>query len=204
MSSAPPGQSERREGFCLSLLLQQPAWLFLANRRLRELQNGRGDLGAALGPLCAEDFGRADYQALFRAIEGWLYEDAEPLLTYLYRTLPSELVALVDELRTPLLESLGRQLSGPLAVELQSIVRERARINALPVPTEGLFIQEALTLRLSRLEREHRELFFLQAEAEREANPLASQFAVASATHAQALSILTRALQQMRSLFRDG
>jgi len=54
------------------------------------------------------------------------------------------------------------------------------------------------------LEREHRELFFLQAEAEREANPLASQFAVASATHAQALSILTRALQQMRSLFRDG
>jgi len=104
----------------------------------------------------------------------------------------------------PLLESLSRQLPGVLAVELQSIVRERARINALPAPDEGLFVQEALTLRLSRLEREHRELFFLQAEAERDGNPMAAQFAAASAVHAQALSILTRALQQLRSLFRDA
>ena len=204
VSSAPPGQSERREGFCLSLLLQQPAWLFLANRRLRELKNGRGDLGNALGPLCAEDFGRADYQALFRAIEGWLYEDAEPLLTYLYRTLPSELLALVEELRQSELERLEKQLPGMLAVDLKSHIKERARINALPEITEELFIQEALALRLSRLEREHRELFFLQAEAERDGNPMASQFVAASATHAQALSILTRALQQMRSLLRDG
>jgi len=204
ISSAPPGQSERREGFCLGLLLEQPAWLFMANRRLRELQGGNSDLAAALGPLCAEDFGRPDYQAIFRALEGWLYQDGEPFQTYLYRVLPAELIDLLDELRTPLLESLGRQLSGSLAVELQSIVRERTRINAMPVPTEGLFVQEALTLRLSRLEREHRELFFLQAEADREGNPMADQFAAASATHAQALSILTRALQQLRSLFRDA
>ena len=204
VSSAPPGQSERREGFCLGLLLDQPAWLFLANRRLRELQGGTGELADALGPLCAADFGRPDYQAIFRALEDWLYQEGEPLQTYLYRVLPSELIELVDQLRMPLLESLSRQLPGVLAVELQSIVRERARINALPGPNEGLFIQEALTLRLSRLEREHRELFFLQAEAERDGNPMAAQFAAASATHAQALSILTRALQQLRSLFRDA
>jgi len=110
----------------------------------------------------------------------------------------------VEELRQSELERLEKQLPGMLAVDLKSHIKERARINALPEITEELFIQEALALRLSRLEREHRELFFLQAEAERDGNPMASQFVAASATHAQALSILTRALQQMRSLLRDG
>jgi len=60
-----------------------------------------------------------------------------------------------------------------------------------------------LALRHSRLEREHRELFFLQEEAKRERNPLASEFDAASAIHYQALSRVTRALQQIKSLFRD-
>ncbi|MEL7675846.1 MAG: DNA primase, partial [Chloroflexota bacterium] len=91
-SSAPPGQSEQREGFCLGLLLQQPEWLYSANRRLRELQGNDAALAPALGPLCTEDFRRPDYQAIFRAVESWLYQDAEPLGTYLARVLPGELV----------------------------------------------------------------------------------------------------------------
>ncbi len=202
-SSAPPGQSEQREGFCLGLLLQQPEWLYSANRRLRELQGNDAALAPALGPLCAEDFRRPDYQAIFRAVESWLYQDAEPLGTYLARVLPGELVEVVGQLYLSPLDRINQGLPPSLAIELQSILREKARINALPAPDETLFVQEALALRHSRLEREHRELFFLQEEAKRERNPLASEFDAASAIHYQALSRVTRALQQIKSLFRD-
>jgi len=202
-SSAPPGQSEQREGFCLGLLLQQPEWLYSANRRLRELQGRDAGLAPALGPLCADDFRRADFQAIFRAVEGWLYQDGEPLGTYLAHVLPAELIEVVGQLYLSPLDRINEELPPSLAIELQSILREKARINALPAPDETLFVQEALALRHSRLEREHRELFFLQEEAKRESSPLVSEFDAASAIHYQALSRVTRALQQIRGLFRD-
>ncbi len=202
-AGGPPGQSDLREGFCLWLLIQQPERLFAANRRLRELQGGDEQLAAALAPLCAQDFRRPDYQAIFRALEDSLYRDEAQPLEYLMRVLPPELWEVVEQLQVAPLDTFSRLLPRPLVTELQSILREKARINALPVPDEGLFIQEALTLRLSRLERELRELYFLQEEAEREGGASGGEFAAAIGVHVRARGVLTRALRQLRSLLRD-
>ncbi len=136
-----------------------------------------------------------------RAVESWLYQDAERWGPTCARS-AGELVESWDSFTSRRSTGLTRA-AAVAGIELQSILREKARINALPAPDETLFVQEALALRHSRLEREHRELFFLQEEAKRERNPLASEFDAASAIHYQALSRVTRALQQIKSLFRD-
>jgi len=47
------------------MLIEQPDRLYAANRKLRELQGEDSGLAETLAPLSAEDFSRADYQAVF-------------------------------------------------------------------------------------------------------------------------------------------
>lgn len=202
--SGPPGQSEAREGFCLSLLLQQPDRLFAARRKLRELQNGDERLVGALAPLNAEDFVRADYQMIFRAIEEAIFQDDHDPHDYLTAHLSPELQPVVEDLRQlATLEDFERGLPRALSAELQSIVREQARINSLREPDTELFIQEALRLRHTRLEREARELFFLQQEADSRRDDLTyQQYAGTVSVNIRARGLIAKALQRLNGLAR--
>ena len=202
----PPGHSTVREGFCLRLLMEEPERLYAANRKLRELQGGDASLQDALGAMNINDFSRPDYQAVFAVLERSLYQDEEEPLAYLYSQLPPELVSVVEELQVTPLESFQRRLSRSLMTELQSIQREQARINTLPKPDTNLFVEEALALRHSRLERELQEVFFLQQDAQENAqgDDLTDGLYQAKVTaNAQARKLLAKTLQDMRSLSRD-
>lgn len=200
----PPGHSVLRERDCLRMLLQEPTRLYAANRKLRELQGDDPALGNALARLNANDFRRADYGQIFLALEASLLQDELDLMTYLHHHLPPDLLGVVEELQHSPLELLDRALSGALATELHSILREQARIGALPEPGTDEFIQEALKLRRSRLEVEARELYFLQQDAQD--NPLDDltgwnyQATVSINAHARRLIAVT--LDQFKSIAR--
>lgn len=198
----PPGQSARREGFCLGLLLHQPGRLYAANRKLRELQGQDGTLAEVLGALAVEDFSRADYQVIFQAVERSLFENEGDLIEYLRDRLPGELVAVAWQLMRDVTdESIEHSLSKPLMTEYQSIRRDQARRNMVPELSTWLFIQEALTLRQSRLKRESGELQFVQEDAQTLDDRLMYEMAMRNNTRARQL--ITKALQQMKSFARE-
>ncbi|NDJ77235.1 MAG: DNA primase [Chloroflexi bacterium] len=197
----PPGQSDLREAFCLRLLLEQPKRLFAANRKFRELRADDIVLDQVLAPLCAQDFSRPDFQAIFRAIEESLYQDDLDPLDYLHDHLQPELVSVIDDLQITVLEAFRQELPGVLATELESILRDQARVNTLRQPDTELFIQDALALRQSRLERESHELYFLQQDA----SDLTDQrYHVTVRANALARKVINKALQQMKSFARNS
>jgi DNA primase len=198
--NSPPGQSEAQEGFCLWMLLTDPERLFVANRKLRELQGDDSTLATVLAPLSPTDFYRPDYQIIFQELERSLYQDEFQPLEYLYANLPPELADAVAQLASASpLETFEQGLTSMLATELQSILREQARINAQPEPDTGLFVQQVLALRHSRLERESREYYFLQQDDSTDQDYLATIRA-----NTRARQVIAKALQRMRSLARDG
>jgi hypothetical protein len=203
--SGPPGQSVQREAFCLRLLIEQPDRLFLARRKLRELQRQDPILAGVLAPLSIEDFTRSDYQAIFRIVEDSLYQDDRDPLDFILDALSLELMSVAQELqRTGSLEEFQQNLSKSLATELQSIRREQARRSSLREPDTDLFIQEALYLRHSRLEREINELYFLQEDAH-SANDrsLEEHYRAEVNIRARARAYLAIELERMKSFTRD-
>jgi len=202
----PPGHSAIREGFCLRLLMEEPERLYAANRKLRELQGGDPSLETVLTAMNVNDFSRPDYQAIFAALARSLQQDDADVFGYLSRQLSPDLVVVVEELRRPTLESFQRRLSGPLMTELKSIQREQARINTLPEPDTSLFVEEALVLRHSRLERELQELYFLQEDAQESAqgDDLTDRLYQAKVkAYTRARQLLAKALHQIRDLSRE-
>jgi DNA primase len=198
--SGPPGQSAQREGFCLRLLIDQPERLYAANRKLRALRGQNVALSDVLGPLGIEDFSRADYQAIFQTLERALDQDEFDALDYLDHHISSELAAVVQELRVAPLDAIQQILPRSLRAELSSIVREQTRINTLPEPSTSLFVQEALELRLRRLERAWQELYFLQQDAD---DFTGQRYQDILNAHRHARQLIVLALRDMRSLARD-
>lgn len=201
-AGGPPGHSVRREADCLRLLIEQPEWVYAVNRVLRELQGDDDRLQGVLAPFGPEDFSRPDYQAIFRELSHCLdAADAEPL-TYLYQVLPDELVVLVDELLTHSLDELEQALPPALATELKSVLREQDRVQSRREPDTGMLVQDALMLRHTRLERELRELYFLQQEATDEAEVAHFQATIDQHRYARQLIMLT--IKRMWGLSRGG
>jgi DNA primase len=200
-----PGQSAQREEFCLRMLIDQPDRLYAANRRLRELQGADAGLADTLAPLSVEDFSRADYQEIFRQLVRSLYQDDLEPLEFLYQQLSPELIEAVDRLRVEPLAEFQQALSKALVTELQSIVRDQARINTLPEPNTSLFIQDTLALRHSRLERESQDLYFWQQEAQTsEDGPTDQHYQAQVEANRRSRQLIAKALQQMRSFARNG
>jgi len=187
--------------------MEEPERLYAANRKLRELQGGDASLETVLAALNVNDFSRPDCQAIFVAVERSLHEEGADVLGYLTSALPPELVAVVEELRRPTLESFQRRLSGLLMTELKSIQREQARINTLPEPDTSLFVEEALVLRHNRLARELQELYFLQEDVQENAqgDDLTERLYQAKVkAYTRARQLIAKALHQMRDLSREG
>ncbi len=195
----PSGFTTSREQFCLRLLLEEPEWLFSANRKLRELQSGEPSMSPTLAPLQMEDFSRSDYQLIFRTLEEALYAGESDPLDYLLEHLPPALAAEVTELSISPLESFQRRLPPTLESELASVVREQERVNSLPEPDARLFTQEALALRLTTLERRLQELYFLQQEAQERRNGHdAEHYAAQINATTLARKRIARALRELR------
>lgn len=202
--SGPPGHSAVRERFCLQLLIEDPEWLFEANRRLRELQNGDPALSEVLGPLQVSDFSRIEYQTIFRTLTQALHEGDEDPLDYLYAHLPPELVAVVDELRVPTVDSIRQTLAYKLDGEVDSIVRDQQRTNSLPRLTAHQLVQEALALRSTLLERQFQELYFLQQDVQAEGgNADNGDYVIQIRAATRARQLIAKALQEMKGLLRE-
>ncbi len=202
--SGPPGQSALREGLCLRLLIEQPERLYAANRKLRELQNDVDGLSQALGPLTSADFTRADYQVIFRGLENALCQDELEPLEYLQHTLPPDLAAEMEALCIAPLDTFEQVLPRTLVVELQSIIRDQTRVNSLPELNTAHLVEEVLRLRISSLERERNELYFLQQDAQAQQDDLTDQHYQATVSaNTRAERLITKALGQMRSFSRD-
>jgi DNA primase len=200
--SGPPGQSELREGFRLWLLLEQPERLYAANRKLRELQGDDAELNDVLGPLSAGDFSRADYGAIFGLLEQALDQDELDPREYVFRHLPPELATIVEQL--PTLERFQQVLPRALETEFLSIRQHQDRINQRPEPDTTLFVQEALSLRHSRLERESNELYFLQQDSQTHNGGWAeTPYEDELRIYARARQLIAKTLQQMKSLSRE-
>ncbi len=202
--SGPPGHSVVHERFCLQLLIEDPEWLFEANRRFRELQNGDPALSVVLGPLQASDFSRIEYQTIFRTLTQALHEGDEDPLDYLYAHLPPELVTVVDELRVSILDSIRQTLAYKLEAEVDSIVRDQKRTNSLPRLTAHQLVQEALALRHNLLERQFQELYFLQQEDQTQGgNADNGEYITQIRAAARARQLIAKALQEMKNMLRE-
>jgi hypothetical protein len=200
-----PGQSAQREEFCLRMLIDQPDRLYAANRRLRELQGTEAELAKTLAPLSTEDFSRTEHQEIFRHLVRSLYQDEVEPLEYLYQQLSPELIEVVDRLRVEPLAEFQQALSKALVTELQSIVRDQARINTLPELNTTLFIQDTLALRHSRLERESQNLYFWQQEAQTsEDGPTDQHYQAQVEANRRSRQLIAKSLQQMRGFARNG
>ena len=195
--NGPPGQSPQREKFCMHMLLQDPDRLYVANRKLRELQNGEAHLADVLAPLSIADFSQTAFQVIFSTLEQALYQaDFEPV-DYLVQHLPPELNVTLEELKVTSLETFQQGLAGPLATDFKAVMQEKTRINAVPKVDNALFIREVLALRLSRLERERREIYFMQQD---EHDTLADHhFAATLAATTHAHQLIFKALQQIKA-----
>lgn len=199
--TGPPGQSALREGFCLRLLLEQPERLYAANRLLRELQDDNALLADVLAPLKAEDFTRPDYQAVFQVLARALDQHEDEPIDYFYAHLSPELRAVVDELRVTSLEEFEQALPRALATELRSIMRDQARLNALPEPDTRAWLQEVLALRQRLLERQRNELYFIQQDAQALSGDLTGAgYHEALQANNRAMQIIARTLREANGL----
>mgnify|MGYP000639838191 FL=1 len=194
------GHPALREGFCLRLLLEQPERLYVANRLLRELQNGEAWLSEVLAPLKPGDFSRPDYQAIFRVLLQALYQHEMEPVDYFYAHLSPELRQVVEELRVTPEEELEQALPRPLRAELRSIRREQARLNAQPEADTRVWLQEVLALRQRFLEREWNELYFLQQDAQLLSGDLTGAgYHEALRANIRARLIIARALSRVKT-----
>jgi DNA primase len=161
--NAPP--SAAQESLCLSLLLEQPDRLLVANRKLRELQAQDADTNPSLGPLNAQDFSRGDYQAIFDVLVRALYQDELDPLDYIFGHVPRELAEQVDHLLEMPHEAVRRALPPQDSPS--------AYLKMLPGVTQYTSFEiESLVLRQSLIERELQELYFLQQDSQFEENTL--------------------------------
>jgi DNA primase len=195
-----PGQSALREGFFLWMLIDQPDRVYAANRKLRELRGEDEALSDVLAPLTREDFSRADFQAIFQALKDSLYQEELDPIDYLYAHLSPELIAVLQDLRVTPEEIFQHALPRSLKTEFLSILRDQARINTRPAPDLNLCVEEALVLRLHRLERGLNELYFLQQEA----TDLTDQhYRNTVDVYTRARQLIALALKEMKSLYRE-
>lgn len=185
------------------MLIEQPDRLYAANRKLRELRGNDARLARILSALNAEDFSRADYQAIFHVLEKALRQDELDTSEYLYRHLSPELGIVLQALQVPPQEMIQKGLPRSLMAELPSIVREQSRVNTLPEANTDLFVKEALELRLRRLERELDELYFYQMDMQDKSNINGDYHQDEQKAHIVARQLVVLALRSMRSIYRE-
>ncbi len=181
--------------YCLSSLLAQPDWVFVANRRLRELANQANIVAPLLSSLERQDFIGEDYRVLFELIETASYAGEEPL-GYIQQQAPHEIVVLAEAIvGEGRLEAVRQLVSQP---ELDSIIREYNRYDDEAERTQYAFLISVLKLRLERLKRERNERYFVtQLHDENQDDEMMPDDHVHIRMYVHAQRLLEQALQDL-------
>ncbi len=157
-----PGQEDQsRERDFLGNLLRQPDLVYRINRAFREL--AAGDLALLRGPLeafGASDFVNRDCSSLLQGLQRALKQDDLPVLAWLQEQ--------GDDLQRETLQQLERETPGSDLDHARTVMRQSFGAD-LPVVVKRAeavdwqreLLRTALRLRLRRLERERRELYYL-------------------------------------------
>lgn len=171
--AAPPpvrlnSRAEGLERYCLSILLQEPLWIYAADRKLRQLQLLADDDEMAidaLEPFTEDDFTRGDHRVLFQLIEKAGEQDALEPSDYIKQNLTPELQTLVDVVLPEPLENFHQRTSEMHRKALQSVLKQNQKLVEDRLET-GEFLRCVLEMRLARIERATSELYFLDQDAE--------------------------------------
>jgi len=151
------------ESYCLSMLLRRPGLLSQVNSVLRE----RG-----LDPVCARDFDRTSFRAIFEVWNGLLQSKPSVSIEVLRERLSTDLHDQLEEL----------QGTDEIALADEQLVRD--------------VVVTLLRLRQRRLKRLVQDLKTLMLEAHQEGDPRGKQYDQAHLVHTQMLLKTQRALAQ--------
>jgi DNA primase len=189
--------SRQVEGFCLRMLLKDPALLPQINRRLRELAGDNPQL--AKGPLrefSAEDFSQGDFRTILASLQAALrQDDAEPL-DYLRGALEPALLHDLEQMLRDEEDHVQHSINGKYESDLKAIWTKVIENNPIQSGMNNEPIKRALQVRHQRLERENHEIRFLLEEAQRSADTEAQHLYFAQTLPTtRALDILGRELK---------
>jgi DNA primase len=205
----PDSGGRAMEYYCLALLVRQPDLLYVANRKLREIGAKMTHSRQVLGALSPEDFTRSDMRAIFVTLERALAQDDLEPIEYLKQHMPYELCEEVDKLLVEELEVFKQRLNPSLHAQLEAEVlaaqKKREWMVSPTIRASGSGIQHVveqyvLELRKQRLERENRELQFLQQEADADTE---MEYNRRVSVNRQALKFIDNAARQASQLQRE-
>ncbi len=148
---------------CLMVLLQEPHRLFEANRLLRDISDKMGGITSPC--LEIDDFTQTDFQAIFALLERANQQDAQEPLDFLLENAHDNLLDAINEVLSEPLETFA-QKKRLYNTELISWQQERKRRYGAQ---RDDFQERLLQMRHDRIEQEIKEIYFLQEEAQDEA-----------------------------------
>lgn len=151
------------ERYTIAKLLEHPDWLFVINRKLREIANENDRLRLQLGPISAQDFGQEAFRVLFRLIEASSYAGSPRPMDYIVAEAPPEIRQIAETILQETQLQGFRKSSSTVhwsSAEVSSIMRSQD--SSLYDEHEMLrdFVIRVLTLRLERLKNERSERYF--------------------------------------------
>lgn len=192
-------RAEGLERYCLSILLQEPLWIFAADRKFRQLAllaEGSEMAIAALEPFTVEDFTRGDHRVLFMLIQKSGEQDALEPQEYIHQNLTPELKTLVDVVLPEPLEVFHQRTSAIHKRELQSVLRQN-KLTEEPLNTSE-FLRCVLEMRLMRIERASNEFYFMQQHDEPDTSLTIEGLARAVNGLTRAKELIHHAIQDLR------
>ncbi|MCU0496640.1 MAG: toprim domain-containing protein, partial [Anaerolineae bacterium] len=192
------------EVHCVRLLLRQPDWFYLINRKFRELaRNAPRDTAlleqTGLGELDVEDFQHHDFRALIQMFKQALSQDELEIEVFLRENLESPLFDLATRLVIEESQYAQQRLQGRMEGDRVNQWKNfERRIAVLDGSTE--FIDKMLRLRQQRLQRDCQELEFLQREILASGDDV-SVYLQHFALITRALNLIQRELQRLSKHF---
>ncbi|NJL94020.1 MAG: hypothetical protein HC915_09955 [Anaerolineae bacterium] len=158
-------QGSALERRLLALLLLDPMRLFEVNRVLRLVDQSVNE-GRPL-PIHLDDFSSAEHQVIFQCVHAACQQDQQNPVDYLQDALPRDLHPLLNEILAEPLAVFVQRAGRLHATEMASVQREQQqRFGGGSSNTAAELTLLALRLRRERLQRQQKDLYFLQLAAE--------------------------------------
>lgn len=164
------------EAHCLRMLMQAPDFLFLVNRKLREISGGDETLRRGpLRELGFEDFSESDYRSLMQIYEDALHQDEMDPMDYMRSYLEEPLWTVLEELLFAEPGNIRQRVKNRLNGELETYWKFYESHSGARIEWDVEMIDRALSLRLQKLRRENQDLQFLQMQSQEEFTVEAAQ-----------------------------
>ncbi|PJF40683.1 MAG: DNA primase [Phototrophicales bacterium] len=184
------------ERYVIARLLEHPDWLFVVNRKLRELAQEHEGLREFLTPIHTQDFSQEVYRVLYRLIEAASYAGESSPMNYIYSEAPYEISSLAETILQETQPQGFRKSSSTVhwsTAEMVSILR--AQDSSLYDESEILrdFVIRTLTLRLERIKNERNDRYFF----------LSTDYGILSNEDMALVSLYTQAQKLLEQTIRN-